>query len=177
MGNIPKMHNIRIHTLCYAHYFGNATLPYSINASQKKLYLKRCTIHMLNVKHNVGEWCKICRLVYIEKMFPYMFVPVTSHTYFEKMFPYMFVPVTSFCKIFIPSNAFDALLCWNWLFSSPNCLTLQITLISFKNSGCQKKERKKEFSWETCQRTNNPNGLHHNAHHQTPESLRSFVKS
>ncbi len=29
------------------------------------------------------------------------------------------VPVISFCKIFIPSYAFDALLCRNWLFSVP----------------------------------------------------------
>jgi hypothetical protein len=29
------------------------------------------------------------------------------------------VPVISFCKIFIPSYAFDALLCRNWLFSPP----------------------------------------------------------
>jgi hypothetical protein len=28
-------------------------------------------------------------------------------------------------------------------------VTLQITLISFQNSGCQTKERKKELCWET----------------------------
>jgi hypothetical protein len=40
------------------------------------------------------------------------------------------VPVISFCKIFIPSYAFDALLCRNWPFSPPNHLTsLQITLL------------------------------------------------
>jgi hypothetical protein len=41
----------------------------------------------------------------------------------------VWVPVISFCKIFIPSYAFDALLCRNWLFSPPNRLTLQITLM------------------------------------------------
>jgi hypothetical protein len=41
----------------------------------------------------------------------------------------VWVPVISFCKIFIPSYAFDALLCQNWPFSPPNRLTLRITLI------------------------------------------------
>jgi len=41
----------------------------------------------------------------------------------------VWVPVISFCKIFIPSYAFDALLCRNWPFSPSNCLTLWITLI------------------------------------------------
>jgi hypothetical protein len=36
--------------------------------------------------------------------------------------------------IFIPSSVFDALLCWNWPFLPPNCVTLQITLLSRKNS-------------------------------------------
>ncbi len=44
----------------------------------------------------------------------------------------VWVPVISFCKIFIPSYAFDALLCRNWLFSPPNRLTLRITLITHK---------------------------------------------
>jgi hypothetical protein len=30
-----------------------------------------------------------------------------------------------------PSYAFDGLLCWNWLFSASNRLTLQVTLISY----------------------------------------------
>jgi hypothetical protein len=33
-----------------------------------------------------------------------------------------------FVKIFIPSPAFDALLCRNWPFLPPNCLTLGVTL-------------------------------------------------
>jgi hypothetical protein len=41
----------------------------------------------------------------------------------------VWVPIISRCKIFIPSSAFDALLCQNWPFSPPNRLTLQITLI------------------------------------------------
>jgi hypothetical protein len=49
--------------------WGNATLPYAINASQKKLYLKRCTIHMLNVKHDVEGWM-------MQNM------PTCLHTYF-----------------------------------------------------------------------------------------------
>jgi hypothetical protein len=32
----------------------------------------------------------------------------------------VWLPVISFCKIFIPSYAFDALLCRNWPFSPPN---------------------------------------------------------
>ncbi len=39
------------------------------------------------------------------------------------------VPVISFCKIFIPSCVFDALICRNWQFSPPNRGTLRITLI------------------------------------------------
>jgi hypothetical protein len=31
---------------------------------------------------------------------------------------------------FIPTYMFDALLCWNWSFSPPNRMTLQITLLS-----------------------------------------------
>jgi hypothetical protein len=67
-----------------------------------KLYLKRCTIHMWNVKPNDAKNMSNC-----------------LHAYLEDVSIYMFVPVTLFCKIFIPSNAFDALLllCWNWLFS------------------------------------------------------------
>jgi hypothetical protein len=42
----------------------------------------------------------------------------------------VWVPVISFCKIFIPSYKFDALLCRNWPFLPLNSLTLQITLIS-----------------------------------------------
>jgi hypothetical protein len=42
----------------------------------------------------------------------------------------VWVPVISFCKIFIPSSAFDALLCQNWPFSPRNRLTLRITLLS-----------------------------------------------
>ncbi len=44
----------------------------------------------------------------------------------------VWVPVISFCKIFIPSYAFDALLCRNWPFLPPNRLTLPITLITHK---------------------------------------------
>jgi hypothetical protein len=47
----------------------------------------------------------------------------------------VWVPVISICKIFIPSSAFDALLCQNWPFSLPNRLTLGITLISKRISG------------------------------------------
>ncbi len=39
------------------------------------------------------------------------------------------VQVISFCTIFIPINAFDALLCRNWPFSPPDRLTLRITLL------------------------------------------------
>ncbi len=52
------------------------------------------------------------------------------------------VLVISLCKIFIPSYAFDALLCRKWPFSPPNRLTLRITLmylgekISFKKVHC-----------------------------------------
>jgi hypothetical protein len=39
-----------------------------------------------------------------------------------------------FRKIFIPNYIFDALLCWNWLFSRPSRVTLRITLLlSAKN--------------------------------------------
>jgi hypothetical protein len=41
----------------------------------------------------------------------------------------VWVPVISFCKIFIPSYAFDALLCRNWPSSPPNRLTFRITLL------------------------------------------------
>jgi hypothetical protein len=44
----------------------------------------------------------------------------------------VWVPVISFCKIFIPSYVFDALLCQNWPFSPPNCVTLWIKLLSFQ---------------------------------------------
>jgi hypothetical protein len=42
----------------------------------------------------------------------------------------LWVPVISFCKIFIPSSAFDGLLCQNWPLSPPNRLTLRITVLS-----------------------------------------------
>ncbi len=38
-------------------------------------------------------------------------------------------PVISFCIIFISSYTFDALLWKNWPFSTPNCATLQITIL------------------------------------------------
>jgi hypothetical protein len=41
----------------------------------------------------------------------------------------VWIPVISFCKIFIPSYMFDALLCQNWPFSPHNCLTLWVTLL------------------------------------------------
>jgi hypothetical protein len=41
----------------------------------------------------------------------------------------LWVPIISFCKIFIPSYVFDALLCRNWPFSPPNHLTIWITLL------------------------------------------------
>ncbi len=41
----------------------------------------------------------------------------------------VWVPAILFCKIFIPSYAFDALLCRNCPFSPPNRLTLRVTLI------------------------------------------------
>jgi hypothetical protein len=41
----------------------------------------------------------------------------------------VWVPVISFCKVFIPSYTFDALLRRNWPFSPPNRMTLQITLL------------------------------------------------
>jgi len=41
----------------------------------------------------------------------------------------VWVPVISFCKIFIPSQVFDALFCRNWPFSPPNRVTLWITLL------------------------------------------------
>jgi hypothetical protein len=39
----------------------------------------------------------------------------------------IFVPVISFCKIFITSYGFDALLCQNCLFLPPNRVTLRRT--------------------------------------------------
>jgi hypothetical protein len=42
----------------------------------------------------------------------------------------VWVPVISFCRIFIPTYKFDALLCRNWPFLPLNSLTLWITLIS-----------------------------------------------
>ncbi len=45
----------------------------------------------------------------------------------------VWVPVISFCKIFIPSYTFDALLRQNWSFSPPNRLTLRITLLFDEN--------------------------------------------
>ncbi len=42
----------------------------------------------------------------------------------------VWVPVLSFCKIFIPSYTFDALLCRNWPISPPNHVSIQITLIT-----------------------------------------------
>jgi len=42
----------------------------------------------------------------------------------------VWVPVILFCKIFIPSEAFDGLLRRNWPFSPPNSLILQITLLN-----------------------------------------------
>jgi ABC-type multidrug transport system permease subunit len=36
-------------------------------------------------------------------------------------------PIILFCKIFIPNYIFDALLWWNWPFSLPSRVTLQIT--------------------------------------------------
>jgi len=40
----------------------------------------------------------------------------------------VWVTVILFCKIFIPSYTFDALLCRNWPFSPPHGMTLWITL-------------------------------------------------
>ncbi len=51
----------------------------------------------------------------------------------------VWVPVISFCKIFNPSYAFDALLCRNWPFSPPNRLTLWRTPM-YKN--CHKDLKK-----------------------------------
>jgi hypothetical protein len=42
----------------------------------------------------------------------------------------VWVPVIWFVKFCIPSSVFDALLCRNWLLSTPNLVTLWITLIS-----------------------------------------------
>jgi hypothetical protein len=39
--------------------------------------------------------------------------------------------VNSFCKNFIPSYVFDALLCRNWPFSAPNRLTLRIIILVY----------------------------------------------
>jgi hypothetical protein len=44
----------------------------------------------------------------------------------------VWLPVISFSKIFIPSYAFDALLCRNWPFSPPNRLTLTDNFIVFR---------------------------------------------
>jgi hypothetical protein len=44
----------------------------------------------------------------------------------------VWVPVISFCKIFILTYAFDALLCRNWPFSPSDRLTLRITLLPNK---------------------------------------------
>jgi hypothetical protein len=41
----------------------------------------------------------------------------------------VWIPVILFCKIFIPSYLFDALLCPNWPFLLPNRVTLWITLL------------------------------------------------
>jgi hypothetical protein len=43
----------------------------------------------------------------------------------------VWVSVISFSRSFIPSYVCcdDALLYWNWLFSPPNCVTLQISLL------------------------------------------------
>jgi hypothetical protein len=41
----------------------------------------------------------------------------------------VWILVISFCKIFIVSYLFDAVLCRNWPFSAPNRLTLRITLL------------------------------------------------
>jgi hypothetical protein len=49
-----------------------------------------------------------------------------SYWWWKKL---VWVSVISFGKIFILSYTFDALLRQNWLFSSPNRLTLGITLL------------------------------------------------
>jgi hypothetical protein len=49
--------------------------------------------------------------------------------YLPKLAVLVWFPVISFCKIFIPSYTFHALLCQNWLFSTPNCVTLPITIL------------------------------------------------
>jgi len=41
----------------------------------------------------------------------------------------VWIPVILFCKIFIHSSVFDALLCRNWPFSPPSTVTVQITLL------------------------------------------------
>ncbi len=43
-------------------------------------------------------------------------IQCTHENWWEKL---VWVPVMSFCKIFIPSYTFDALLCQNWPFSPP----------------------------------------------------------
>ncbi len=45
----------------------------------------------------------------------------------------VWVPVTSFCTLFIPSYAFDGLLCRTLPFSPPNHVTLRITQFTFTN--------------------------------------------
>jgi hypothetical protein len=60
----------------------------------------------------------------------------------------VWVPVILFCKIFIPSHMSDALLSPNWPFSSPNRLTLWITLMpKFHSNHCL------EAYWCTCSST------------------------
>ncbi len=48
----------------------------------------------------------------------------------------VWVPVISFCKVFILSYAFDALLCPNWPFPPPDRLTRWITLTCCQFSNC-----------------------------------------
>ncbi len=77
-----------------------------------------------------------------------------SHPLFHPLSPLLSAPIPSFlgickvmksgyeilklsyflCKIFIPSYMFDVLLSRNWPFLPPDCLTLQITLLSVRES-------------------------------------------
>jgi hypothetical protein len=61
----------------------------------------------------------------------------------------VWVSVISFCKPFILSYMFDALLRQNWLFSSPNRLTLRITFYYMRKEKCTSLLNNELMQWNS----------------------------
>ncbi len=119
----PKQIELSVKSPCLHPVFGPAftscpLFQWYLQSNEILLNLTKCTMFKSYCSSCIGRSWKYVYIVAVEalrqKERQYE-TPVYHQNWWKKL---IWVSVISLCKIFIPSHAFHALLCGNWLFSA-----------------------------------------------------------